>query len=813
MNKFLFASLAVGAVALASCSNEDFDVKPAGGEGNVVFTAQLPASVQSRAFSDGTTAKNLDYAVYAAGETTPLLTGIATFDANLKATISTTLATGKTYDILFWAQAADAPYTFDHATQTVTVSYDGATSNAENRDAFFASELALAVNGPVSKTVTLTRPFAQLNIGTSDLVEAGAAGLNVTKTEVSVAAFSSLNLATGAVDGEAEVTFALAPIPTQADGAFPVENYTYLAMNYILVPADKQTVDVTFDTNAGGTPSTFASVPVQRNYRTNIYGALLTNPAVFEVLIDKEYEGEFDFGAIVAPGVNLNEAAKTYTITSPQGLQWLSDQANGKNGAFSGYTIKLGNDIDMAGQPFTPIAKNAYFSGSFDGDGHTIANLTVFDPVSSGLVWSNRGTMKNITMTNVNVSGTFKVGAIAGDGLCGKFDNCVVDGGTITTKPRLVDGKYDDGNNAGGITGYLSAEPNASITNCTVKNVTVEAFRTLGGVVGCLNGSACVFTGNKAENCTIIANQLSPYGTLAYVTYMGEICGRKVSGATVDSSNTATNVTTTTLKATSSGLAISDPVVLSKFIDAVSMGNDFKGKTVKLDADLDLAGIEMAPIGAFVNTGGSAEAKNAPFRGTFDGQGHTISNFTTTANDYKTAAGFFGYVHEGAVIKNFTLKDANITGTAYTGGIIGKADKGAGYVTIENVIVDGANILSVPALGTDGNYDGGNNVGGLVGVTQYGMDVQGCTVKNSTITGYAKVGGLFGLCCNQNQSGDTNHTVYANNKVENTTVKQSLTNAYEASVPTTIGALYGQLSGSALPESNTATDVTVTPAN
>ena len=169
MNKFLFASLAVGAVALASCSNEDFDVKPAGGEGNVVFTAQLPASVQSRAFSDGTTAKNLDYAVYAAGETTPLLTGIATFDANLKATISTTLATGKTYDILFWAQAADAPYTFDHATQTVTVSYDGATSNAENRDAFFASELALAVNGPVSKTVTLTRPFAQLNIGTSDL--------------------------------------------------------------------------------------------------------------------------------------------------------------------------------------------------------------------------------------------------------------------------------------------------------------------------------------------------------------------------------------------------------------------------------------------------------------------------------------------------------------------------------------------------------------------------------------------------------------------------------------------------------------------
>ena len=150
MKKVLFAYLAIGAAVLASCSNEEMDVNPAGGEGNVVFTAELPASLQSRAYSDGLTATNLTYAVYEAGQTTKLLEGTATF-VNLKATVSTTLATGKSYDILFWAQADGAPYSFNPATQTVTVSYDGATSNAENRDAFFHAEKALA--------------FAQVNMG------------------------------------------------------------------------------------------------------------------------------------------------------------------------------------------------------------------------------------------------------------------------------------------------------------------------------------------------------------------------------------------------------------------------------------------------------------------------------------------------------------------------------------------------------------------------------------------------------------------------------------------------------------------------
>lgn len=69
--------------------------------------------------------------------------------------------------------------------------------------------------------------------------------------------------------------------------------YKYLGMNYVLVAAEKTVIDVKFTCGAGSREipeMTFASVPVQRNYRTNIYGALITDPVNFNVSIDPEYE-------------------------------------------------------------------------------------------------------------------------------------------------------------------------------------------------------------------------------------------------------------------------------------------------------------------------------------------------------------------------------------------------------------------------------------------------------------------------------------------------------------------------------------------
>ena len=164
MNKKLIYCLCASAMLFTACSDEAVNA-PVEGESLVTITTQLPADLGTRAFGDGTTATNLTYAVYEAGQKTPLIesTDQVTF-SGLTATVNLRLANGKSYDLVFWADAAGSPYTFDARTQTVNINYTGVTSNRENLDAFFANEKSLQVNGTINKTIKLKRPFAQLNI-------------------------------------------------------------------------------------------------------------------------------------------------------------------------------------------------------------------------------------------------------------------------------------------------------------------------------------------------------------------------------------------------------------------------------------------------------------------------------------------------------------------------------------------------------------------------------------------------------------------------------------------------------------------------
>ena len=306
MKKYLFTSITMAAAALlvTSCNDGLDNGLKTGEEGTVTFTAQLPSEIGTRAFADGKTAKHLQYAVYESGKTTPLhvfanngIVGEAQM-VDLKQQVSLKLTTGKTYDVIFWADATtDSPYAFNAETQSVTVDYDKVNNNSDNCDAFFKKE-TITVTGNQAVDVNLYRPFAQVNIGTDDYDAAAAAGLTVTETEVKAKAFGTLNLGTGAVTDEAERTFKVKAIPTAADGAFPVDGYKYLSMDYLLVGADKSTVDLTFN-YTGANSRTFTNVPVQRNYRTNIYGSLLTSTTDFNVVIEPAFDGEYGF--VVTP--------------------------------------------------------------------------------------------------------------------------------------------------------------------------------------------------------------------------------------------------------------------------------------------------------------------------------------------------------------------------------------------------------------------------------------------------------------------------------------------------------------------------------
>ena len=303
----LHAAVLATMLTSISCSQEEVAGGQAGDESVVTFTAQLPGSPQSKAIGDGMTATSLSYAVYAQGTTTPLITSEdkVTF-TNGQATISLRLASGRSYDLLFWADAYDAkdsnaPYTVDFNTQTLTIDYDAAKtlSNDESRDAFFGTT-TLEVKGAVNRNVTLKRPFAQLNIGTNDMEDAANTGLNTSALRTSVKVknvYKNLNLMNGEVGEDATVTFGENDIP---EGQFTANGntYDYLALNYLLVGTDKGVVDCEFEftytdgaTNGSKTISkTISNVPVQRNYRTNIFGSILTGAVDLGITIDPDFE-------------------------------------------------------------------------------------------------------------------------------------------------------------------------------------------------------------------------------------------------------------------------------------------------------------------------------------------------------------------------------------------------------------------------------------------------------------------------------------------------------------------------------------------
>ncbi len=363
--------LAIFALLLstASCSDEQFAGDVTGGETTVTFNAQLPSGLQTRVAGDGLTATTLSYAVYEQGKTTPVITSEdeVTFE-NRQATLSLRLAKGKTYDFLFWADsygkdAAENPYTVDFNTQTLAVDYDNALSNDESRDAFFGKAI-VAVKGAVSENIILKRPFAQLNIGTNDMAEAKASGLNTEALQSSVKVsgiFSSMNLMTGEVSGSSEVTFGLNAIPEEtftADG----RTFDYLALNYLLVSDQKGLVNCEFTYTDGATTETrtIDNVPVQRNYRTNIFGSLLTGSVDLGITIDPNFATP-DYG-VAAPwdGKTVTEPKQTETdilISSPAEWVWLKTHSrNGKN-------IKLTANLDFGGFEVKGIAAPAVFDG------------------------------------------------------------------------------------------------------------------------------------------------------------------------------------------------------------------------------------------------------------------------------------------------------------------------------------------------------------------------------------------------------------------------------------------------------------------
>lgn len=287
--------LAAAALALlaVSCNKEQVTEVPDGQMVDVTFTAALPGEMATKAIGDGQTAKTLYVSVYENDDakTKLELDKTATF-TDLKTQVTFSLVKGKTYNFVFWAQAAEgAPYDVTDL-KNIKISYEGAEANDEKRDAFYATRKELKVNGALTETIKLYRPFAQVNFGTADYDAAVAAGVEPVKS-----VFTATDVATVFDTFEAEGKGAK-DVVTFTESALPGEtlvtkagDYKWMTMNYIL-PMGKQDAKHISNVTAEFIPETGITVkasspqtPVQNNYRTNILGNLLTSQVIFNIEI------------------------------------------------------------------------------------------------------------------------------------------------------------------------------------------------------------------------------------------------------------------------------------------------------------------------------------------------------------------------------------------------------------------------------------------------------------------------------------------------------------------------------------------------
>lgn len=712
MNKLLTLGGAAAILLSAASCSSDLDQPGVSGDGNVHFSVQLPEGMRTRAFADGSTAKNLKYAVYQNGAL--VSQGSATL-SDKAANVNIDLASGGTYDFVFWAEADNSPYTFSAEGRLVTVNYAGMNGNNDNGDAFFYIENGVKVDGALTRSVTLSRPCAQLNIGTSDLNNASVATTyqEGVYTSVTAEACTTLDLTDGSAANPVQVTLP-ATLPASAQETFPVAGgYRYLSMAYLLVGDEGSVSDLTinsYTSAASQTPAHTVKVPnapLKRNFRTNLYGQLLSSTTNWNISIDSEFGGGTGLsvwdGSTEAPVVD--DAAKTVTVSSASQLAGFAQAVNGGT-HYSGYTVTLTSDIDLAGKPWTPAGNVASypsitFSGTFDGNGHIIYNLNANASgttyATAGLFGSLTGKVKNLNLVGGKVNSTHYAGAICGyssSNVGMEISGCTVEDFTIVSVPEMFNGEYDNGDKVGGIVGYMDGGD--KVSDCVVRNTTVKGYRDIGGVAGyCNNGGP--ISGCTVEDVTLIQDFENGYkaeNDSKVEGHIGEIFGY---GSNTGSGNTVTNVTITYANRAgglAAQLAAGGNVTISEATDLVDLTDLNHAKPLNL--------LLMAPV-------------------TTMNIGTTQANPTAITIEVADGVAFprFRVAAPGQSVRNLTIKGTPTSSQPLVGfrvTEIGNQPKEMTNVTLSGVHLD-----------TKGVYMAHSN-----GTVVENMVIEGCNMTNLT---------------------------------------------------------------------------------
>ena len=562
-NIFRFLMAAVIFFGAVSCAKEDISSSLAGGEVEVTFTANLP-ELGTRAYGNAEHIDILHYNVYQHGQDDKLaISDVCRENNGGKFIINIPMIKGMKYDIVFWAEKEGNGF-YTLVGKELTINYDVAVAvaNDENRDAFLAT---LPDFDPSSAAhpyiVELKRPFAQLNVATSDYNTVKNNGIYLTKVDgvnentdnitsdlkITTQVDTKFNLFTNEVaDGSVKqtVTFAPSKMPCALDETLNnYAGYTYLSMNYIFVLSDQETVDVEYNFTGNRATDDFKfpftkvvipSVPLKRNYRTNILGKLLTQAADFEVVLEKEFEGAKEVA--IWDGVAIEDPVINGDIYEVHNAAQLAHIANLVNGTLTreavaandlaGKTVKLMNDIYLANEEWTPIGniQPHHFKGTFDGNGKTIYGLKVTEHNGAhpkGLIGivSGNPTVKNLTIDGATVAmKNDHTGDFYAAGLIGTFyGNLTVEGVTVKNSTFVGNNKVAGLLAHDGVCSSLKIN-NCHILNCNISSANLTDGGNVGGLLGLFQGAAngeFKITNSSVKESTIIGINSSNTGKRA----------------------------------------------------------------------------------------------------------------------------------------------------------------------------------------------------------------------------------------------------------------------------------------------------------
>ena len=529
--KTLSASVLM-ALALTACQKEEFG----GNEAEGIYTFEVSAdNIATKATIDrdgnGTAVNRFIMEVYLAKTTGELVL----LDRQVKAptaaspkstSFNLTLIKDQEYKVLFWADKGtdameDLYYKTTDNLQNVSFLNAARIGNNDALDAFSKMEVITREESKAgfSKSVMLTRPFGQVNFITTDIPAinalTGGSAFLPTDVKVSYVTCTGFNVLTQTGTGSEAIEYT-APVYSAMDPATNPAKYT-LSMDYMLTAtSDRETRNlVKLTALANGyelTTVEVANYPVQRNYRTNIIGKILTGDVTFNITIDPIYDGEYN-NYLASSNEDITNAisAGVTTISLTPGTYIIPDDAKGKTLTFIG----TGNPED------TKIATQD--DGSYEGCEYSLDGATV--------------TFENITINTDSRTYT-------GYARCkGTYKNCVING----TYTLYGDSKFENCtfNVSGDVYNIWTwGAQNAEFDSCTFNSdgkallLYQEGTNTIN-----LTVNRCIFNDNGGLTAKKAAIEIgdAPYGKTP--TYNVTVSGTTVNGYEINDEGINTGTT------------------------------------------------------------------------------------------------------------------------------------------------------------------------------------------------------------------------------------------------------------------------------